>query len=490
MRCPKLTYSKGAPECHRSSEFLEQIKFNIKPSVDIWSFGGVCSEAAVWVVRGMSGLMDYRNQRKQEICEKGTSQDGSCFHDGEKVLTTVEAMHDRLLNKGEVRPADHVTLPVLAQMVDDMLEENPRERPDAIQLCRKSDRILAKAQSKLQESNQQTPLRYVDSMAYSTQIVSQNMPMTPPPTENAQFVSENMPMTPPPTSHRAVPPHSDGPPPRLKSGSNDQPTGRTSSVKQVPTRRSGTWQEDSTTLDMAPGPLHGGPLNGSPPPRRATRQILEASPTADNYFALKEQPETGARAFHGTATGHGEEGRQNFNPRSYSSPNGPRDISLEGPSVLGRGTHGNSPPETEPGARVHLAQQPRSGARPALAPLQNSSAFGSSLESNPQHSNVASTSTIYEEPHVMTGTTSGEASRRSPPNTPVTPPLALIWNTTAAEPPAQKTNPVKPYLSYEDAKEIRERRGYLPQQAQNSLNCLKARDHVSSNLPELYSLRQ
>lgn len=483
MRCPKLTCSKGAPECYRSSEFLEQIKFNIKPSVDIWSFGCVCSEAAVWVVRGMAGLMGYRNRRKQEICEKRTSQDGSCFHDGgEKVLKTVKAMHDRLLNKGEVRSADHVTLPVL-EMVEDMLEVNPRGRPDAIQLCTKSERILARAQLKLQESNQQTPLRYEDSMAYSTQIVSQNMPMTPPPTKNAQFVSENMPMTPPPTSHRAVQPHSDG----HKSGSNHQPTGRTSSVKQVPMRRPDTWQQESTTLDMAPGPLHGGPLNGSPPRRRATRQILEASPDVDNHFTLKEQPETDATAFHETETGHGEEGRQNFNPRSYSSPNGSRDITLEGPSVLGQGTRGYSPPETEPGTRVHLAQQPRSDARPAPAPLQNSGAFGSSLESNPQHSNVASTSTSYEEPHVMTGTTSGDASRRSPPKTP---PLALIGNTTAAEPPAQKTNPVKPYLSYEDAKEIRERRGYLPQQAQNSLNCLKARDHVSSNLPELYSLRQ
>ena len=473
MRRPKLTCSKGAPECHRSSEFLEQIKVNIKPSVDIWSFGGVCSEAAVWVVLGKSGLMGYRNRRKQEICEKRTLQDGSCFHDGEKVLQTVEAMHDRLLNKGEVRPADHVTLPVL-QMVDDMLEENPRDRPNAIQLCRKSVKILTKAQSKLQGSNQQTHLRHVDS--------------TPPPTKTAQFVSGNMPMTPPPTSHGVVRPLSDGPPPRHnKSGSNHQPTGRTSSVKQVPMRRPDTGQEGSTILDMASGPVHGGPFNGSPPQRRATCQILETSPTVNNHPAFEEQPETDATAFHETATGHEAEGRQNFNPRSYSSPNGSRDITLESPSVLGQGTHGYSPPETELGTRVYLAQQLRSDARPAPAPLQNIGAFGSSSESNPQHSNVASTSTSYEEPHVMTGTTSGEASRRSPPKTP---PLALIGNTTAAEPPVQKTNPVKPYLSYEDAKEIRERRHALSDQAQNSLNCLKVRDHVSSNLPELYSLRQ
>lgn len=442
MRRPKLTCSKGAPECHRSSEFLEQIKVNIKPSVDIWSFGCVCSEAAVWVVRGMSGLMDYRNRRKQEICEKGTSQDGSCFHDGEKVLQTVKAMHDRLQKKGEVRPADHVTLPVLQIMVDEMLEENPRGRPNAIQLYTKSDKILANAQPELQGLNQQTSLRHVDSMAYSTQIFSQNIPMTPPPTKNAQFVSGDMPMTPPPTSHGAVRPLSDGPPPRHnKSGSKHQPTGRTSSVKQVLMRRPDTWQEQS---------------------------------------------ETGATAFHETATGHEAEGRQNFNPRSYSSPNGSRDITLESPSVLGQGTHGYSPPETEPGARVYLAQQLRSDARPAPAPLQNIGAFRSSSESNPQHSNVASTSTSYEEPHVMTGTTSGEASRRSPTKTP---PLAPIGNTTAAEPPAQKTNPVRPYLSYDDAKGIRERRHDLSPQAQNNLNCLKVRDHVSSNLPQLYSLR-
>ncbi|MCJ1271366.1 hypothetical protein MMC22_011266 [Lobaria immixta] len=381
------TKDYGAPECHRSSEFFEQTKVNINPLVDIWSFGGVCSEAAVWVVLGKSGLMDYRDRRKQEICDNRNSQDGSCFHDGEKVLHTVKAMHDRLLKKGEVRPADHVTFHVV-EMIEGMLEENPRDRLNANQLYSKSIKILTKAQSKLQESNQQTPLRHVDSMAY--------------------------------------------------------------------------------ILDMASRPVHGRPKRG------ATSHIRQANPTVNNYPAFEEQPETGATAFHETATGHGAEGRQSFNHRSYSSANGSRDITPESQSVLGQGTHGYSPPETEPGARFYRAQPLRSDARSAPAPLQNIGAFGSSSQSNPQHSNVASTSTSYEEPHVMTGTTSGEASRRSPSKTP---PLAL-GNTTAAEPPAQKTNPVRPYLSYKEVKVIRERRDDLSPQVQNSLNCLKVRDHV------------
>lgn len=111
----------------------------------------MCSEAAVWVVRGKLGLMDYRNRRKQEIYERGTSQGGSRFHDGKKLLQTVETTHNRLLTKGEVRPGDRVTLPILDQLVDSMLEVKPEARLDAIQLWKRSDRLFQTVQLELQE---------------------------------------------------------------------------------------------------------------------------------------------------------------------------------------------------------------------------------------------------------------------------------------------------------------------------------------------------
>ena len=156
-RSSKLTCSKVAPECHRSDEFLEQTKLNVKPSTDIWSFGAVCSEAAVWVVLGRSGLADYRDQRKRKTYEKGTLQDGSCFHDGEKILKTVDDMHNRLLRGDKVRSEDHVTIPVLDNLVTFMLEEKPEGRLDAVQLWIRSQKILDKVKLELQESNRQRP---------------------------------------------------------------------------------------------------------------------------------------------------------------------------------------------------------------------------------------------------------------------------------------------------------------------------------------------
>jgi hypothetical protein len=464
QRSPKLICSKGAPECHRSDEFLEQSKLNVKPSIDIWSFGGVCSEAAVWVVLGMSGLIDYRRRRQQEICEKGTLQDGSCFHDGEKVLETVEAMHSRLLKRGEVRPGDHVTRPVLDQMVTSMLEEDPDGRQNAIWLWKRSQRILKEAQSELEEPNQQTTPKQVDSMVNKAQFFGLNMPETPPPTSHgaAQHYNRN--------SH----PH--GPPPNYPQySSNFHPPELPSSVKQSPNRRSDTWHEHSTKPDMAPGPLY-----GSPSSPIATRQPLGASPPLDMYHGFQEQAEIHDAASDESATGRGEKTWQNVNRLSYSPPDGSKDVNfLEGASVPRQGIRDFSPPETESGARVRHAQQTRGDAGPALLPFRDGGAFRLPLESNPSHGKAATTSMGYEPSRPTIGITSDKANQRSPPKTPPLPPMA---NTTVAEPPAQMPKPEKPYLSFKVAKQIRERRGVLPREAQDLLNDLRDRDHVSSYL--------
>lgn len=267
--------SEGAPECYRSDEFLEQCKLNVQPSVDIWSFGAVCSEAAVWVVLGISGLTEYRSQRKQEICGKNTSQDGSCFHDGDNVLKTVEAMHGRLLNRGEVRPGDHVTKPVVDQMISSMLMEEPDGRQNAIWLWKRSRKISNEAQSKLQEPTKQSTTSDVSVVATSRMSVAY------------------------------------GPPPNFPQyRPNPQVPGQSSSFIQTPTRRSDTWHEQSTRGS--------GSLHGSPSPPITTRQPLGASPPLESYHDFREQPDV-----YGTTSG-GDATLQTTNQLHYSPPNGLR----------------------------------------------------------------------------------------------------------------------------------------------------------------------
>lgn len=390
-RFPKLIFLKGAPECHRSDEFLEQSKLNVKPLIDIWSFGGVCSEAAVWVVLGISGLIDYRGRRQQEICEKGTSQDGSCFHDGEKVLKTVEAMHNRLVKGGEVRPGDHVTKCVLDQMVTSMLEEDPDGRQNTIWLWKRSQKILKEAQLELKKSNKQTALIQVNPKFNN---------------DKAQLFRLNKPEITTPASHGAAQPYNQnhfahGPPPNYPQYNSNFP---------LPSR-SDTRHEHSTKPDIAPSPLH-----GSPSPPIAIRQPPGASPPLDTYPVLQEQTKFHATASDETATLHGEKSWQNVNPVSYSPLNGSRDSSpLKSASVPRLGICDLSLPETETGAKFH-AQQTQGCPTPAS--YQNSAAFGPSPDSNPKHPKVAKVSTSDEKSHPMTIITSGEASQRSPPKPP------------------------------------------------------------------------
>ena len=318
----QLICSKGAPECHRSDEFLEQSKLTVKPLIDVWSFGGVCSEAAVWVVLGMSELIRYRSRRQQEIFKKGTRQDGSCFHDGEKVLKTVKAMHNRLLKGGEIRPSDYITIPVLDQMVTSMLEEDPDRRQNAIRLWKRSQKILRKAQSMLKRPTQSKTLPQEDSIVNKGQFSGMKIPET------------RLPISPGAAKLYNGHSHGQGPPPHDPQYSPDlQIPERPSYVQHVQGRRSDTRHEHSTISDIAPGPLY------------------------------------------------------------------------------------------------------------------RNSSF-----------------------------TSDKVSRRSSPITPHTSPMV---NTKAAESPVQEKRPEKPYLSYMDAKKIRERRSVLPSQARDLLNDLRDRDHVS-----------
>lgn len=416
---------------------------NVKPTVDIWSFGGVCSEAAVWVVLGMPGLNDYRRRRQQEICERGTSQDGCCFHDGEKVLQTVERMHDLLLTGGVIRPGDHVTKPVLLQMVPVMLEEDPDARHYAINLWKRSAKILTAAANELKSSNQQTNPR--ESMGSGVQKNDPIMPVTPPHT-NAQAHHENA-------------PHAHGPPPyRSRHSSNLRISGLPSSFQPRLDRRSDTWHAPNANPNMASSPLDGGPSASI-----ANPWPLGAIPPIHPYSAHQERSE-----LYGTTSD---------NPIIAEAPSAVRSLPYSSSNGL-RNEHQNfrqfPPPENNIDARSHVEKQSLPG------PFRSNDNLEPELGIDPQNSNLVSASMGYDYFPTATDTTSGKSSRRSSPNVSTVPPMADTPLAPApVKPPAQTAKPEKPYLSYKRAKEIRLERGALQPEHQALLNDLKHRDHVS-----------
>lgn len=376
-RLPKLTRAKGAPECYRADEFLGHIKINVTPSIDIWSFGGVCSDAAVWVVLGLSGLTDYRKGRQQEISDNDSSQDGSCFHDGENVLDTVQNMHLRLLRKGEVRPGDHVTKSVIQHMVPFMLHKDPNERFEALSLYKISQNILEGARSESKGSNQLTAPRTVGSV------------------------------------HQ----HS-SPPYDPKYSTNLRRLREPSSTKETLTRRSDTWYERSVETSAAPDSYYG---NQFPPGSNHTFQEPKRTVASSSDESMTES-----------------------RTKLYQSASRP---SYSPPDVLGDGNAlATSSAQHQGFSEFHLRRtesgqegyQEQNCLLPALAILQANGISGS-----PQNPD---------------------------------PPCAL----PVPELSARKKKPMKPFLSFHKAEQIRASRGVLPQEARHLLKDLETRDHVSS----------
>lgn len=222
----------------------------------------------------MPGLVEYRHRRQQEICEKGTSQDGSCFHDGERVLTTVEDMHERLLMQGEIRPGDYVTRFVLNQMVTTMLDEDPDQRLDPIILWKRAKKILDEAAKKLEKSNQHTNPES-DPVGSKKQYYGPIMPTTPPHT----------PYRPPQAPHgNSSHPH--GPPPHRSPYSPSYGTPGRPPPPEQRLGRPGTWHGRNFNPDMAPSSLH-----GSPSPPVANHRPLGAKPPVDTSSNFQERPE-------------------------------------------------------------------------------------------------------------------------------------------------------------------------------------------------------
>ncbi|RDW85934.1 hypothetical protein BP5796_04259 [Coleophoma crateriformis] len=136
---PTGTETYGAPECFRADRFLEERALNVKQCIDLWSFGCILCEAAVWLVYGFSGLEKFRRRRAQEIQDIPVCKNGDWFHDGEKVLQTVLNTLEDL--KLDTRRTDNVTGKIVDNLIKTMLDI-PALRTSSLALYIHSGRIL------------------------------------------------------------------------------------------------------------------------------------------------------------------------------------------------------------------------------------------------------------------------------------------------------------------------------------------------------------
>ena len=143
-----LISSVGAPETYRINGAIDDCPLQVKQHVDIWSLGCVYSEFAMWIVRGMVGLQEYRRRRMNESARLGEFRDGYCFHDGERILVAVNDMLNNLHKS--FRACDHVTKSALKMIREMLLDaEQADYRPGAKYLYGKLNKVIQKAETKL-----------------------------------------------------------------------------------------------------------------------------------------------------------------------------------------------------------------------------------------------------------------------------------------------------------------------------------------------------
>ena len=431
---------EGAPECYRSDDFLARTKVEVQPGVDIWSLGGIYSEAATWVVLGMAGLTEYRNERQQEVIDKKTSQDGRPFHDGQTTLTIVEQQHDRLLEGREVRPGDYVTKSVLKEMVYSMLSDDPDGRDNAIVLWRRSQKILKKGRTQLEQSEQRQSFPTGEHIISNLQAFDQRTLERS--RESPYKAAEQF----------NGPSNVHGPPPfDPRYSSNFRPHDLSISQQQPLKKRTDTWHDSNSTRVIEAG-LHNMGFPSQSSPRQFPR---EGSTTLDNYTV--HQGHINTRPTIAEETTDGQEGKM------WQSTH-----RLESKLVPQHSTGESTPPESRTSPKSYIFQQIQNGA--GLEPthlhgIQESSPYGP--PPNAQYSNPAS---IPKGPmlsqSVPDTAPSEENSSRSPPQA------------SAFQPPASGSKSKRPSLSFAEAKKIREKRAVLPWQARQLLDKLKDRDHV------------
>ncbi|KAH8590626.1 hypothetical protein B0O99DRAFT_675870 [Bisporella sp. PMI_857] len=155
------TVTYGAPECCRTDEVLWKSKFQVYPTIDIWSLGGVFSEAAAWVVGSHEEVERYRRKRRAATKNIPGLQDTDCFHDGENVLPMVLDYHESLAKR--FSPHDCITKQVL-HMIENSMLLHETSRSKSIDIWKMSQRILNGADVELKRrragSDPSTPITH------------------------------------------------------------------------------------------------------------------------------------------------------------------------------------------------------------------------------------------------------------------------------------------------------------------------------------------
>lgn len=405
---------------------------DVKPYIDIWSFGCVCSEAAVWIVRGWNGLDQYRRRRAQETGRIPDFRDPSAFHGGERVLPAVANTHSDLSELQEIRPCDHVTRPTL-NMVTEMLEEVPEERPKAKALWRKSQRILGDARKKVGSPVLGNPYMFGNYKSIHPGLSLQQPPET---------LAER------PTGM----PHNHSSPSTQGSGPR-----RLSSLKQYKEKSSATFndfnQGQSSDQNMAPTGLAYGD-------KFAAIDTISSSPTGpppdQDCGQEDEDLESSSSGEHPTYQDQG--GTETDESVVPGSPSTPPTSSMGLPATLKRGTRDFSQPQGQSHGKQH-----KKGYRSSNPPLV-SSLFGP----------VSELEFIPPEPEKMQ-----LGTNQLPPQ--IAPPVQPAKQPAKVKQEEKVVRPVKPALSLDEAqKYISDRKARKPTTLPHAelRNDLEKRDHV------------
>lgn len=251
-------------------------------------------------------------------------------------------MHERLLNEeGEVRPGDHITKPVIKDMVCSMLSDDPDGRENAIVLWKRSQKILVKGQKQLEKIGQQQSPPIGNYVVGNLQASDQRAAET-----SEQINGQS---------------HVHGPPPfDPRYSSSFQSNGRSYSPQQPLKKRSDTWHDPSSTRRITSG-LH----IMSPSSPTSPHQFARTSSPPDNYSVNREQIDTRPTIAEET-TDRAREMWQGAN-------------SLESESAPQHGTGESTPPESKTSPKSHMSRQLQNGA--GLEPIhlqgiQEGSTFG------------------------------------------------------------------------------------------------------------------
>lgn len=153
----------AAPECSNI-----QSDTNLQMA-DVFSLGCIISEFAVWITTGLSGLHDYRNDRKREA-EDRDLRNATAFHDGQNLLQSVTYWNNTAV-ESRVNE-DKITEAVIQQVVEEMICEDADARPTTRQLKAKINKILTRAREQYMADLRRNDSAASNSTGYSSMGLS------------------------------------------------------------------------------------------------------------------------------------------------------------------------------------------------------------------------------------------------------------------------------------------------------------------------------